>query len=120
MSWDKWEDWLAGLYAPTFTPEHVALSAGLLASPDAFHETAREVVREWPHAAAHNLRNMWTGRNAWVGQAACLYAHGAPGLATRAAWGTLTIDQQRSANAVAMDVREEWERSHVGQTLFIH
>lgn len=120
MTWDEWEDYLAGMYVADFTAQHVADSLALLRHPGHFHETAREMVREWSAAAVHNLRNMWTGRNAWVGQASCLYAHGAPGAATRAAWGALALDEQRAANAVAVEVRTEWERRNVGQTLFDH
>jgi hypothetical protein len=116
--WSDWEDWQAGLYWPNFTAEHVTHSERLLGDCDEFLEVAREVTRMWPTAAYHNLRNMWTGRNAWVGQASCLYAHGAPGAATRAAWGALTLDQQRDANKVAELVRIEWEQSNVRQTLF--
>lgn len=119
MSRSDWEDWKAGLYFPTYTTEHVTASVCLLADPDAFFETAREMVREWPHSATHNLRNMWTGRNAWVGQASCLYAHGSPAAATREAWGRLTLPQQTAANATARAVRDEWEVSDVSQTLFV-
>jgi hypothetical protein len=116
--WVTWEDYLEGMYWPQWTSDHVCSSEDLLADPDLFLEVAREMVRMWPVAAYHNLRNMWSGRNAWVGQASCLYAHGAPAGATRAAWGTLTIDQQRAANAIAERVRIEWEQRDVSQTLF--
>lgn len=118
MNWSEWEDFNAGMYYSTYTPTHVAAARDLLADPDAFFETAREMVREWPNAAIQNLRYMWTGRNAWVGQASCTYSVGAPAVATREAWGTLALDQQRDANAVAMRVRTEWERDGVSQTLF--
>lgn len=119
MTWHEWEDWNAGLYLPDYTPAQVDASFALLTHPGHFEETAREVVREWPNAARQNLINMWTGRNAWLGQASCLYAHGAPGAATREAWGRMTNDQQRAANVTAERVRNEWGRSGA-ETLFNH
>lgn len=116
--WLNWEDFQAGLYRVDYTNDHVAAAARLLSDPDEFLEVASEMVRAWTTAAHHNLKNMWTGRNAWIGQASCLYAYNAPGIATRLAWGTLTLDQQRAANRVAEQVRIEREQRHVGQTLF--
>lgn len=107
--WSNWEDWRAGLYAPTVTDEQVADSARLLANPDHFLEVARELLREWPNAATHNLIHMWTGRRAWIGQASCMYAHGATAASTRVAWGHLTNGQQRIANTIADQVHDEWK-----------
>lgn len=115
--WHSWEDWQNGLYSPTITDEHIADSARLLADPDQFLEVAREMVREWPNAAVHNLKHMWTGRRAWIGQASCLYAHGATSASTRLAWGHLTSPQQRAANTVAEIVDEEWRTANA-QVLF--
>lgn len=119
MPWADWEDYAAGLYATTTTtPEHVQTAAALLADPETFRETAREMVREWPNAAIHNLRHMWTGRRAWVGQATCCYSNGIPAATTRLAWGTLANDTQRSANQTADLVIAEWERTRGAETLF--
>lgn len=108
--WDYWEDYRHGLYVPAIHSDRVELSAKLLADPDHFIEVAREMLREWPYSAHHNLVHLWTGRNAWVGQASCCYAHGATSADTRQAWGMLTNDEHRAANAVAVHVREAWER----------
>ena len=119
MPWSDWEDYNAGLYATTFSPTGEAASLALLCSPEAFREAAREMVREWPNAARHNLAHMWSGRNAWVGQATCCYAHQATAVETRQAWGRMSNEQQRAANLVARDVRAEWEKGQAdAQTLF--
>lgn len=107
--WTDWEDWRAGLYTPTITDEQVADSEQLLGNPDHFLEVGRELLREWPNAATHNLIHMWTGRRSWIGQASCLYAHGATSASTRVAWGHLTNGQQRAANAIADQVHDEWK-----------
>ncbi len=94
-------------------------SIRLLADTDRFYDTATEMLQAWPNSAVHNLVYLWTGRNAWIGQASCLYAHNAPSGATREAWGMISNDKQRAANTVARCVREEWEDKADGrQTLF--
>jgi hypothetical protein len=108
--WDRWEDYRNGLYVPAIHSDRVDQSAALLRDPDQFFEVAREMLREWPNSAYHNLVNMWSGRNAWIGQASCCYAHQATAADTRQAWGQLSNDEHRAANRVAMFVRELWER----------
>jgi hypothetical protein len=108
--WHRWEDFINGLYDSGLDPERQALSAALLRDPEQFRETAREMLRAWPVAARHNLRSMLTSRNAWLGQATCCYAHKATSADTRQAWGMLTNAEQRSANDVAANLRETWER----------
>jgi hypothetical protein len=121
-SWTEWEDWRAGLYTTGVTTRRdaVASSVTLLSDSDGFLETAREMVREWPNAATHNLCLLATGRRAWVGQAACCYSHAATSSETREAWGRLSNAQQQAANNVADQVIE-WFRKEVrddAQTLF--
>lgn len=108
--WEKWEDWQSGLYSSGSDSERQAESADLLRDADRFREVAREMVREWPNAAQHNLGNMKSGHNAWVGQASCCYAHGATSTETRTAWGLLTNSEQMDANRAARTVIREWER----------
>lgn len=108
--WMHWEDYRAGMYGTDMNLTLLDMSAELLRDPARFHETAREMLREWPNAAVHNLTHMWSGRNAWVGQAACCYSHGATSVTTRHAWGTLTDNEQRRANDIAKGLRDEWER----------
>lgn len=114
MIWRSWEDYTAGMFEPTADPERITAAARLLGDPDQFFEAATEMIREWPHAAIHNLAHLWTGRNAWVGQATCCYSLDATGVETRLAWGQLSNEQQRRANRVAVSVREAWEagRNH--------
>lgn len=109
-AWSSWEDWRAGMYAADSDSARSSESVALLSDPEMFREVATEMLREWPHAAAHNLVNMWSGRNAWIGQAACSYAHGATSTDTRSAWGQLTNEHQRRANEVARSVRVAWEK----------
>ena len=113
--WDRWEDYGAGMY------EHlIPLRAGkvrdsirLLSDPGHFSETAREMVREWPEAARHNL-NLPSGRRSWIGQAACCYCHGATSEETCHAWGRLANGTQRRANQVADQITDEYDRGVLG------
>jgi len=110
---DSWEDFQAGMYHPRLNPENVALAEQLLRDCDAFREAATEMVREWPVSAKQNLQHMWSGRNAWLGQATCCYSLGATGAETRTAWGQMDNAAQRAANDVARAVRIIWERGNV-------
>jgi hypothetical protein len=116
--WAAWEDHAAGLYTNTSSSSNVQAAYELLVDTDRFYETAREMVRVWPHAAIHNLTYLPSGRISWLGQASCCYATGATSMDTRTAWGLMTNNQQRNANAVARRVRTEWEKEqHDGETL---
>lgn len=112
----SWEDWRAGLYAHITEPDMrtVESSVRLLTDPDQFLEVAREMIRAWPNAAEHNVRSLWTGRRAWVGQASCLYAHGATSIETRIAWGQMDNSQQRQANRAADVAIAEYKRGWKG------
>ncbi len=110
MAWSEWEDFAAGLYASTSDADLQAECRALLADEDCFREAAVEMLREWPEAARHNLVRLVSGKNAWLGQATCCYSLGASAQTVRDAWGTLTNDEQRAANRVAVEVRERWER----------
>lgn len=118
--WECWEDYRAGLYASSgIDPERIRQSFDLLTDPDWFLEVAREMMRMWPVAARHNLLHLESSRRAWLGQAACCYAHGSTGAETRAAWGEMTLNEQASANRVAEVVIGQYQRGMIGaETLF--
>ena len=118
--WNEWEDYQAGLYRSqgAIRPEKFVASLSLLSDGEQFSEVAREMIREWPVAAAHNLA-LPSGKRAWIGQAACCYAHGATGDETRYAWGRLSNQVQIAANRVADTVADEYARGWPrAQTLF--
>jgi hypothetical protein len=117
--WDDWEDFKAGLYEHRFSPVQVYESVQLLSDPDEFAETAREMIREWPRAAAYNL-GLPSGRRAWVGQAACCYHHDATREETTYAWGRLSNGVQRRANKIAATLIDEYLSGRLAsaETLF--
>lgn len=106
-----WEDWQAGMWqAPVNLTEDMERAAHILSSPEMFLDAARTMLREWPHAAEHNLTDMAQNRRAWVGQASCMHLAQVPEEATRQAWWTLTVAEQYAANMVADQAVAEWER----------
>jgi hypothetical protein len=109
--WGLWEDWTNGFYVVRHDPSRIEASASLLADKTRFANAARLVLEEWPNAAIHNLNHMWSGRRAWLGQAACLHSHGAVAAETRTAWGQLSNRQQSDANRTAESVIIGW-RGH--------
>lgn len=107
----EWEDWQAGMYrdAPSEQRESLTASAAtLLADAHRLASSMRSVTVEWRYAAEANLHEPPNNR-AWLGQAACCYATGAPEELTRAAWGLLTDEQRHAANRVADRVIDEWK-----------
>lgn len=115
-----WEDFRAGMYAPSSNPDNDAQRARtLLANPPGLVEAMADVVAAWPKAAQQFLTNRDSNRRSWLGQAACCYALGVPAIATRAAWWLLTEEQQELANAAADVVISRWdEEAGNAQTLF--
>lgn len=120
MPWRNWEDHQAGLYASKgIDLDRVQLSLDLLTDCDMFYEAGKEMLREWRHAATHNLKHMVSGRRSWLGQATCCYVHQSTSAETRVAWGQMTNSEQRSANATANALIDQWERGRLdAQTLF--
>ena len=113
---EDWEDWKAGLYrsvpAPLFDELRLA-AAALLADPTGLEYRMRAVVDEWPTAAQVVFTNPSRNHRAWLGQAACCHQSTAPEYVTKAAWRTLTPEQQGRANAVADTVIADWRASQV-------
>lgn len=120
--WHEWEDWKAGLYlANQPREEAILLSLNLLQDCDFFLEAGREMIRNWPNASRHNVQRLWSGRRAWVGQAACCYTHTATSIETRSAWGLLHNAAQRGANQVAERLIAEYltRGAARAETLFV-
>ena len=103
---EKWEDYLWGMYEKTCYMDETRLThecAQLLSCPPWLYETMIFVSQNWFYSAEHSLTNLNRNRQAWLGQAACNMAHGAPEYITKLAWNNLlTANQQNAANQVAV------------------
>jgi hypothetical protein len=114
-SYDMWEDFMEGMYKKTcfMDEEQMIIDCWVILScPQWLEESMKFVAHNWIRAAEHNLTNMARNRQAWLGQAACCFTHGAPEYITKQAWGRLTEKQQQEANAVADYVISIWEEKH--------
>lgn len=119
LPYTDWEAFHAGLFNLTFTGSDVDNSAELLKNPELLREQMEESTYAWPNSSLHNLTNESQNRQAWLGQAACCLHHGASEDATKAAWRTLTIEEQTLANQVADEVILKWEGEYANaKTLF--
>jgi hypothetical protein len=109
--YEEWEDWQAGMYRSVPSQLFPALTveaANVLSDPIGLDLNMRAVTSEWVNAATVVFSNPSRNHRAWLGQAACCFATTAPEYVTKAAWRTLSVDQQRIANSVADVVIADW------------
>jgi hypothetical protein len=110
--YQKWEDHQFGMYQTTCFMDAQTMITDcevLLGCPEWLWESMQFVAHNWTHAAEQNLSNVARNRQAWLGQAACCFVHGAPEYITKLAWNNLTKEKQDAANAVADEVIQLWE-----------
>jgi hypothetical protein len=111
-----WEDYRAGMYDQSPTPDlHTALACDLLGGdPGILNAAMSSAVVAWPLATEHRLTASDTNRRAWLGAAACWMVGQCPEHATRAGWWRLTGRQRARANREANDVIGRWETDRSG------
>jgi len=106
----EWEAYGAGMWSTVPNREDsVAASVDLLAAPADLEGAMFRVLDEWPISSLVNLSDRQGNRRAWMGQAACCLAVGAPEDVTREAWGILDDLQRRAANEAADTVIATWD-----------
>jgi hypothetical protein len=106
IKYTEWEDYKHGFYnttCPSYLSEDelIQKSVSLLSDPERFNDKCRMVLHKWTNSAKVNLTNPETNHKAWLGQAACCYAHLAPNYITRIAWFMLDDKTQAKANRIA-------------------
>ena len=116
----EWEDYQAGLYSLTCEHEDDLCwqSQQLLSSPNRFLEIMELLALQWPTAYKVNLSDTSQNRQAWLGQAACCFNHGAPDYITKRAWWLLDDSQRIKANDTAQKIIDLYDRGYNAQTLF--
>lgn len=115
-----WEDHREGMYQKEcFMDEQqmIADCEATLACPQWLEEGMKFVSYNWANAAEHNLTNTHRNRQAWLGQAACCFYHGAPEYITKLAWNNLTDQQRAAANTVADHIIRHWETQYENKRL---
>jgi len=88
-------------------------AAALMKDADRFSHAMRRALKEWKKSCEHSLSAESTNRIAYLGHAGCCIEVGSPEEATRAAWHTLSNDEQDRANEAAAIVLNEWEREKI-------
>jgi len=117
------EESKAGLWRKTVGAErkrHIEHASDLMRSPAEFIDAMRQALVDWPNSCAAAFTAEAVNKIAFLGQAGCCVAIGSPEEATRAAWHTLTKQEQDEANAAAALVLNEWYSIHAKpeRTLF--
>lgn len=111
-TWEKWECFRAGFYEERppngLTQEQgEELYRAFLADLHAFANALEVVTDTWTYSCEHYLTNERMNRIAWLGQAAVAQALGVPSCC-RGGYNRLTPDQQRAADALALDYLNRW------------
>jgi hypothetical protein len=109
----EWECFNAGMYDTRlkFLDEQQVIQecVDMLSCPNYLQESMLFVTHHWVKSAHQHLSNTARNRQAYLGQTASCWAHGAPEFITKRAWNELTPEQQRAANDVADYVIADWE-----------
>jgi hypothetical protein len=71
-----------------------------------------KVVKEWKYSCEHNLSNISSNRQAYIGHAACALAFKCPEDIVRLAWHELTDNQRELANKQADKAIKFWEENY--------
>lgn len=116
FNYKKWECFQLGMYETTcFLDEETMIRDCLstLRCECWLEECMRFVMYNWKHSIQQHLSNIHRNRQAFLGQAACCWAHGAPEYITKKAWARLTEREQRLANKIADQVIDDWENVYL-------
>lgn len=110
----QWEDFQNGMYdeQKEGRTQRVQLAVCLLSNPKELYQNMKRVTNEWKYATEQVLTDMSINHQAFLGQAACNIWKDIKEDETREAWGLLTNEQRRKANAVADRVDDEWRRKY--------
>jgi len=110
-TFDKWECHKAGFYASKKdgmkAEECEQAFADYLSNDALFRGGLIGVINEWKHSCEHYLTNKAMNRIAWMGQAAMCYSTGIPSKYC-AGFNRLTVEQQNSANEIALGYINIW------------
>lgn len=110
--WAKWECYKAGFFDPPKGKGKKEADrknyARLLTDMPYFETTLQKVLAEWPNSCEHNLTNDTLNRVAWLGQASATYEFGCCAETTRSIFVTLTVEEQKAANQMALKYLNKW------------
>jgi hypothetical protein len=113
-SYDKWEDYVNGMWRKVPLSEeskYLDEAIRFTGNAEEYGSYMLLVAKEWPISCEHNLTDISQNRKAWIGHAACCLAIKCPEYITRQAWGYLTKQQQDEANNKADIAISWWEEN---------
>ena len=111
----NWEGFMNGMYDEKKDEDkqaRIEMSYCLLKSPMSLISAMYCVIDDWKIEAEQYMSHISSNRQAWLGQAACNWNHGATESETRKAWNMLTEQEMIEANDVADGIIQEWERRY--------
>ena len=94
------------------------IAAAFTGNPALYGEWMAKVVADWPKSCEHNLTKPGDKRP-WMGHAAVALAIGCPEDIVREAWGLLSEDQQKRANAQAQAAVDTWRTRYAETRLAV-
>lgn len=118
VSWEKWEDYRAGMWRKVAVAEFqplLELAIEFTGNHLDYGNAMKEVVFAWPKTMLHNLTNASLNQRAFVGHCAACFRHNLPEYVTRAAWAHLTEFQREDANKQAKNAIGAWRIWHVNK-----
>lgn len=114
------EEFEAGMWrsvGPDDAERFKAAARELMCDPDSFEAAMLKATREWPRSCEAALTADPINKRAWLGHAGCCVATDSPEDVTRAAWNTLSQEQQDAANAAADRAIEAWMESYISKKM---
>lgn len=118
VSWDKWEDYSAGMWRKVLASEFselLELAMDFTGRHLVYGAAMQKVVFAWPNTMLHNLTNTSLNHRAFVGHCAACFQHQLPESVTRAAWAYLTDQQRMEANQQAQNAIHSWRIWHINK-----
>jgi len=119
--WEFWEDYKAGMWRKETKEYELKNFANIISFTGNYIEygNAMKLVTEnWKYSCEHNLSNISINRKAWLGHAACCFAHGYPEYLVRQAWWELTNEQRFLADNEAIKTIRLWEQKKKSEDTF--
>lgn len=110
----EWEDYQSGMYdeLKEGRDSRIQMAIILLSNCMNLHHFMNEVTVRWKVSTEQTFTNTSFNRKAWLGQAACHLFAGVKEDETRAAWGFLTDEQRKKANATADKIIKDWVKKY--------
>jgi len=116
--WHLWEDHRHGFYnniSGKKKKQTAEMVVALFENTPRLEQAMRQVAESWTYAMEHNLSNPNLNKIAYIGQCAACFEVAAPATVTMETWSTLDADVRKAADAAALTVLKDWEKTTKNQ-----